>query len=618
MMKQFHAPELKSVKLKDPVFAARQTACFQSTISACIEQSVKTGRIQAFDLSWKEGMPNEPHFFWDSDVAKVLEGMAYTLALSPNDELEKTYDEWVDLICSAQQPDGYLNIYFTVVKPEGRFKNLAFAHELYCAGHLIEAAVAGYEALGKRKLLDCLCRYADYLCSVFGFEEGKRRGWPGHEEIELALAKLYKVTGKEEYKKLLQYFVNDRGTEPNFYVEVEQDPGVPEYAQAAVPVREQTAGTGHAVRQIYLCCGMADLAKLDEDQTLLDACERLHDHIVSKQMYLTGGIGSIFSGERFGVDYDLSNGRLMYAESCAAMGFALFAIRMFNNTGDSKYLDTAERCIYNGVFSGISVEGDKFFYANYLESDENYTPSFPRERQPWFGCSCCPTSFARFIPQLGKFVYSVNEADNEISLNIPAASHADLNLKDNRVSFDVEGNYPYDGNILIKAESQKEFTLHFRIPGWCRKWSAKLNGKPITDRSLNRKWEKGDVLELDLDMPAEWIYTNPRVTTNTGRIAITRGPVVYALEEIDQSCPVRELILKTNEPLKVIHGVDGLPEGTVMIEGQALRETFTGEELYPTSSPEYSETVFRAIPYALWQNRGLFNMAVWNRRDFRR
>ena len=614
-MKKFTAPELKSVLLKDSVMAPRQKNCYAATIPQCIKQTIDTGRIQAFALNWKEGMPKKPHIFWDSDVAKVLEGMAYALALNPDPALEKIYDEWVDLICSAQQPDGYLNVYFTVVKPEDRFKHLSYAHELYCAGHLIEAAVAGYQSLGKTKLLDCLCRYADYLCSVFGFEEGKRRGWPGHEEIELALAKLYRLTKKEEYRKLLQYFINDRGTEPNFFSEVEKDPASRKYAQADVPVREQTAGTGHAVRQIYLCCGMADLAEIDQDESLLAVCERLHDHIVSKQMYLTGGIGSNFYQEKFSVDYDLSNGGLMYAESCAAMGFALFAIRMFNITGDTKYLDTVERCIYNGILSGISLDGNKFFYTNYLEVDENLKPSVDsKERQPWFICSCCPTSFSRFLPQLGKFLYSVSEKENEITLNIPAANHAELNLNENKINIDIDGIYPYDGKILIKIISEGKFSLNCRIPGWCRKWTAKLNGETISDLHITRKWNIGDILEINLDMPPVWIYANPRITTNTGRIAIMRGPVVYALEEIDQTGPVRELILKTEEPLETGYGLAGLPEGTPFIKGKAVRETFAGNELYPETPPEYTETEFLAIPYALWQNRGATNMAVWIRR----
>lgn len=615
-MKKFTAPELKSVLLKDSVMAPRQKNCYAATIPQCIKQTTDTGRIQAFALNWKEGMPNRPHIFWDSDVAKVLEGMAYALALNPDPALEKIYDEWVDLICSAQQPDGYLNVYFTIVEPEKRFKHLAWAHELYCAGHLMEAAVAGYEALGKRKLLDCLCRYADYLCSIFGFEDGKRRGWPGHEEIELALAKLYRVTQKEDYRKLLQYFINDRGTEPNYFVTGENDTASLKYAQAEVPVREQKAGIGHAVRQIYLCCGMADLAGIDNDRSLLDTCERLHDHIVSRQMYLTGGIGSSFAGEKFSVDYDLSNGGLMYAESCAAMGFALFAIRMFNITGNTKYLDTVERCIYNGILSGISLDGNKFFYTNYLEVDENLQPAVvSKERQPWFDCSCCPTSFSRFLPQLGTFIYSINETGNEITLNIPAANHAELILNGEKIIFDLQSKYPYDGKISLKITSEKEFSLKFRIPGWCRKWSAKLNGKEISDSQIIRKWNQEDSLELDFEMPPEWIYTNPKVTTNAGRIAIMRGPLVYALEEIDQSCPVRELILNTKAPLNPVPAPTGLPEETIAIEGQALRETFSGNELYTTAQPEYSETIFRAIPYALWQNRGASNMAVWIRRS---
>lgn len=614
-MRRFSPPALTAVSLNDPVMSPRQKKCYQATIPQCIKQTVETGRIDAFRLDWKEGMPNQPHYFWDSDVAKVLEGMAYALALSPDPELEKTYDSWVDLICSAQQPDGYLNIYFTVVKPENRFKNLSYAHELYCAGHLMEAAVAGYEALGKRKLLDCLCRYADYLCSVFGFEEGKRRGWPGHEEIELALAKLYRVTQKEEYRKLLRYFINDRGTEPNYYDEIEHDSAVRKYLQADVPVREQTAGTGHAVRQIYLCSGMADLAALDEDESLLEACERLHDHIVSKQMYITGGIGSFFFQERFSKDYNLSNGSLMYAESCAAMGFALFAIRMYNITGNTKYLDTVERCIYNGILSGISLDGNKFFYTNYLEVDENLDSSYAKTRQPWFGCACCPTSFARFIPQLGKFIYSIDRDKEEISLNIPAANSAQLDLNGKSVQINVEGNYPYDGKICIRIESDAEFTLKCRIPGWCRKWNASLNGTAIQDLSLKRKWNHGDCIELNLDMPPELIYANPRITTNTGRAAIMRGPVVYAIEEKDLPCPVRELVLNPGEPLHLTSAPEGLPADVPAIEGIAFREYFAGEELYPVTPPERCEVKIKAIPYALWDNRGENNMAVWIRRS---
>ncbi|MBO7148033.1 MAG: glycoside hydrolase family 127 protein [Lentisphaeria bacterium] len=615
-MKTLCSPALKDIRLTDPVLRFRQERCFDSTIPAVIAQTLKSGRIQAFALKWKEGMPDKPHIFWDSDVAKVMEGMAYTLALSPDPDLEKIYEEWVDLICSAQQPDGYLNVYFTIVEPEKRFANLMYDHELYCAGHLIEAAVAGYEALGKRKLLDCLCRYADYLCSVFGYEEGKRRGWPGHEEIELALAKLYRVTRKENYLKLLQYFINDRGTSPNFYVESEgKNSAALMQVQAVRPVREQKKAEGHAVRQIYLACGMADLAALDQDESLLTACRELYDNITLRQMYVTGGIGSCFAQERFTVDYDLTNGNLMYAESCAAMGLAFFAWRMYNVTGETKYMDTVERCLYNGILSGIGLCGDKFFYANYLEMDENHSSRFSRTREPWFDCACCPTSFARFIPQFGRFLYSVDPTEELVMINIPAANHAELELNGRKIVLDIAGKYPYDGMIKITVGTSGRFALQPRIPGWCGKYSLCLNGKLQENWCIRRDWNAGDVLELDLEMPPEWIYSHPKVTSNSGRVAIMRGPLVYALEEIDQNVPVRSLILKTSSPLKIVSSAFEILKDVPVLEGVAESETFPDESLYSTQPPIVSTVTFRAIPYALWQNRGDTNMAVWMRRS---
>ncbi|MBR4075427.1 MAG: glycoside hydrolase family 127 protein, partial [Lentisphaeria bacterium] len=322
-MRKFNRPALCDVRPADPVFAKRIATGIARTIPAAMEKTVETGRLDAFRLNWQEGQPNKPHIFWDSDTAKVLEGMAYSLALQPDPELEKTYDEWVDLICSAQQEDGYLNTYYTQFEQDQRWQHLSWAHELYCAGHLMEAAVAGYECLGKRKLLDCLCRYADYIDSVFGLEEGKRRGWPGHEEIELALIRLYRATGNERYLKLSSYFVNDRGTEPNVF-EMETGGGNSTALQAHLPVREQDTPVGHAVRMVYLLAGMADVADEENDPSLLAACDRLFEALRQKKMYITGGIGSSFSGEKFTIPYDLTNGSLMYAESCAAIGLAQF------------------------------------------------------------------------------------------------------------------------------------------------------------------------------------------------------------------------------------------------------------------------------------------------------
>ena len=611
-MRKFNRPALCDVRPADPVFAKRIATGIARTIPAAMEKTVETGRLDAFRLNWQEGQPNKPHIFWDSDTAKVLEGMAYSLALQPDPELEKTYDEWVDLICSAQQEDGYLNTYFTQIEQDQRWKHLSWAHELYCAGHLMEAAVAGYECLGKRKLLDCLCRYADYIDSVFGLEEGKRRGWPGHEEIELALIKLYRATGNERYLKLSSYFVNDRGTEPNVFQQENGDRGL--NLQAHAPVREQDSAVGHSVRAVYLYAGMADVADEENDASLLAACDRLFEDIRQRKMYVTGGIGSSFNGEKFTIPYDLTNGSLMYAESCAAIGLAQFAIRMFNITGESKYLDVAELALYNGTLSGISTQGDTYFYTNYLEVDENLQTynAGAKERQPWFSCSCCPTSFARFIPQLGTFLWSAG--DNGIAMNIPAACHADLKLKDGRtVSCRVEGNYPYDGAVRITMETSGDYRLTLRIPAWCKGYSVKVNGV-AAEAVIERSWNAGDVVELDLEMPVSVIRSNTRVTGNNGRVALKRGPVIYALEQIDQTVPVREMILDLNAGFRLVPAPEGLPEGTLAIAGSAIREFFKDDAaLYTDNAPVTEPATFTAIPYALWQNRGAGNMAVWVR-----
>ena len=619
-MKKISFAALRNVKLNDPVFSFRQEQFGKVTLPSVIAQTEKTGRIDAFSLSWKEGMKNKPQYYWDSDVAKVMEGIAYFLALKSDKDLEKLYDNWVKKICSAQQEDGYLNSCVTTLEPEKRFANLTLNHELYCAGHLMEAAVAGYEELGKRELLDCLCRYADYIAGYFGKEEGKKRGWPGHEEIELALAKMYKVTGKGEYKDLMRYFINDRGTEPNYFLEEGSLRNMIVFRnfQAAEPVREMKEVYGHAVRMIYLLCGMADLAELDNDTELFKVCEKLFEDITNKKMYITGGIGSSFHSENFSCAYDLTNGSLMYAESCAAMGFALFASRMFLLTKENKYMDIVEKCLYNGILSGISLHGDEFFYTNYLEVDENLQVynSGSKVRKEWFSCSCCPTSYARFIPQIGKFIYSLDEENKVIYLNIPAANHGELFLAGKKIILDVEGNYPYDGNIVVKAGSEGKFTLNMRIPSWYKNHTIHVNGEKCHSSVITREWKKGDKVELFLDMPPKFMYADSRITGNCGRCAITRGPIVYALEEIDQKHPVREIILQRTLPLSLAELPATFPEEVkaIAITGKAFHEKRENNgELYTEERGSLEEVDFIAIPYALWQNRGESNMAVWMR-----
>lgn len=622
-MKKYSTPGISQIIPEDPVFAGRVKQCLDRTIAANMEKIISTGRLEAFKLNWKEGNGEAPHIYWDSDTAKVLEGMAYALALRPDPELEKSYDEWVDLIVSAQQPDGYLNTHFTVTEQDKRWRTLMYSHELYCAGHLIEAAAAGYECLGKRKLLDCICRYVDYIDSIFGAEPGKRRAWSGHQEIELALMRLHKITGNERHRALAAYFVNDRGVEPNIFVEEVNAKISPpplgkmdmSYFQAHVPVREQHEAIGHAVRAVYLYAGMADVAESCNDSELLDACAELFDSIVKKRMYIHGGIGSTFLGERLTIDYDLSNSSIMYAESCAAMGLVQFARRMFNITGEDKYLDIMEQALYNGVLSGISLQGDTFFYDNYLEVDDClmlYNVG-SKVRQPWFFCSCCPTSYARFIPQLGSFLWSAGK--DSIHMNIPAACSGSLTLADGRtLGVKVRGNYPYNGSINIELCTAGTYKVELRIPAWCRKYSVKINGQACAN-VIERNWCAGDIIELELDMPITMNRSNFKVCGNAGKVVIKRGPVIYALEQTDNQYPVRELKIKTSSPMSFTE-VPGLPENTPAITGKAVREYFCNDDLYTDAEPMREETTFTAIPYALWQNRGETSaMHVWLREE---
>ena len=615
--KNYRNADITKVIPQDNIFQPRIETCYKSTIPSSIKKCYDTGRIDAFKLNWQEGMPNKPHIFWDSDVAKVLEGIANILALYPDKELEAEYDKIIDLIASAQQEDGYLNSFFTSVSSD-RWKGLYMGHELYCAGHLIEAAVAAYELLGKTKLLDVVCRYADYIDSYFGTEPEKIQGIPGHEEIELALIRLYQATGNKRYFNLSKYFIDQRGTTPNYFAEVEGKTYAQiERFQAHKPVREQTEAVGHSVRAVYLYCGMADVATLSDDEKLFRACETLFENITRKRMYITGGIGSSFSGEIFTTDYDLSNGSLMYAESCAAIGLARFASRMFNATGDGRYAEIVEKTIFNGILSGISLQGDKFFYTNYLEVDDNtycYNHG-AKTREPWFDCSCCPTNFCRFLPEMLGYVWS--SGDNELLLNIPIANtfHGELG------EVKVQGNYPYNGEITIKVRSDKDFTLRIRIPEWCKNYKFSLNGQniePVIELGyavFKRSWQKSDVIKCNFDMPIKVMRSNLKVTGNTGRIALMRGPLVYACETIDNPKGIANMIIKSKQNFECCN-VAGLPEGTVGIKGKAIVETMTDpDELYTSQELKREEIEFIAIPYALWDNRGKANMAVWLRSE---
>ena len=614
-MKRYAAPAPSAVSLADPVLAPRVEANRTATIPACLRHFEKEHCIDALKLKWKKGDKWYPHIFWDSDVAKVAEGMARELARRPDPALAKKLDGLARLIVSAQQPDGYLNTHFTLVEPEKRWTNLHDWHELYCAGHLMEAAAAHFEATGQRFFLDAMSRYADLIAKTFGRGRGRKRGYPGHEEIELALCRLAEATGKGKYLDLAAYFVDERGRKPNYYVEKEGwESSRLEYLQAHKPPREQREAVGHSVRWAYLCCGMADVAAATGDESLLEACRAMWENATGRRMLLTGGIGTDRYNEAFERDWKLDN-LTAYAESCAAIGLALFSGRMHAITGEARYLDVVERALYNGIPSGVSLSGDRFFYQNPLASGAD-SPYY-RERQSWFACSCCPTNFSRFWPQAAQLCWSL--APGEVRLCIPAASELGL---ENGLSIRVTGGYPYDGKIAIrfrgKARPAAPFAFSIRIPDWCAKFSLAVNGRRVAAKakrgfvSLKRAWAPGDEVALDLAMPVRVLRANDNVAADAGRIALQRGPLVYALESVDNGPALQRLSIPAKQGFRLV-AAKGLPRGTVAIAGRAFETTRPGGALYSDAAPRTRARRFTAIPYALWQNRGPAEMQVWTR-----
>ena len=581
--------------------------------------------------------------FQDSHVAKWLEAVAYSLQMHPDPELEKEADEVIDLIGRAQQPDGYLNTYYIINGLDKRWTNLHECHELYCAGHMIEAAVAYYEATGKRKFLDIVCKFADHIDSVFGPEEGKLKGYPGHQEIELALVKLFRVTKNEKYLNLAKFFLDERGKDP-YYFDIEwekrgktsywtgarsQPPSKSkEYNQAHLPVREQTEAVGHSVRAVYMYAAMVDVAIETEDKELLEACHRLWDNIVSKRMYITGGIGSQVHGEAFSFDYDLPNDTA-YAETCAAIGLVFFAHRMLKIEPKAEYADAMERALYNGVISGITLDGKRFFYVNPLEVDPEACEKngnmrhVKPTRQKWFGCACCPPNIARLLASLGHYIYGLN--NNTIYTHLYIDSKAKLEVGGTEVEITQKTNYPWDGKVVINLnlDEAKEFGLAVRIPGWCRESRLKLNGQEIDLASITvdgyavvqRLWKDGDRLELDLRMEPVRVRSNPKVKANVGKVAIQQGPIVYCLEEADNGPELHSLILPKDAALKSSFREDMLGGiNVITAEGQRIKEDAWGPELYRAEvSIEYEPAKLTFIPYYAWANRQIGEMTVWVR-----
>lgn len=568
--------------------------------------------------------------FQDSDVAKWLEGAAYSLAQNPDAELERRCDEIIELIGEAQQKDGYLNTYFTVKEPEKRWTNLHEAHELYCAGHMIEAAVAYAECTGKVRLLEIMCGMADHIYRHFIEEDAE--GYPGHPEIELALMRLYRSTKEEKYKELALHFINVRGVDPDYYKkEMEKNPwrvwgnnpDDKEYAQNYAPVRQQDKAVGHAVRAVYLYTGMADAAMETGDTELAEACKTLWNNITQHRMYVTGAIGSAYEGEAFTKDDHLPNDTA-YAETCAAIGLIFFSNKMLYLAHDGKYADVMERALYNCVLAGMQLDGTKFFYVNPLEvlpgiSGEAQTHKHALPVRPkWFACACCPPNVARLLGSVAEYAWHV--IPGTLFSNLFVAGTLDVTEHFGGKVI-LKTTYPYDNKLEYRFVPQEgkeimEVPLAIRIPAWSRETRICLNGNH-TDYEIHDGYAymKGaysaeDVITVEFDMTVRRVYTSNRVSANTGKAALQRGPLIYCAEGVDNENDILSLSLKRDGEVKISEYLPGELFGIRKLYAEGYRET-VNEELYSFDRQEKKPCQVTLVPYYTWGNRGLNQMRVW-------
>ncbi|QMI03443.1 glycoside hydrolase family 127 protein [Citrobacter sp. RHB25-C09] len=579
--------------------------------------------------------------FQDSDVAKWLEAVAWSLCQKPDPELEKTADEVIELIAAAQCDDGYLNTYFTVKSPLERWTNLAECHELYCAGHMIEAGVAFFQATGKRRLLEVVCRLADHIDRVFGPGENQLHGYPGHPEIELALMRLFEVTQQPRYLALVNYFVEQRGTQPHFYDEEYEKRGQTSYwntygpawmvkdkaySQAHQPLSEQQAAIGHAVRFVYLMTGVAHLARLSQDERKRQDCLRLWQNMAQRQLYITGGIGSQSSGEAFSSDYDLPNDTV-YAESCASIGLMMFARRMIEMEADSQYADVMERALYNTVLGGMALDGKHFFYVNPLEVHPktlkfNHIYDHVKPvRQRWFGCACCPPNIARVLSSIGHYIYTPRE--EALYINLYIGNSVEIPIGNDALKLRISGNYPWHEDVTIAIESPLtvQHTLALRLPDWCPDAKVTLNGLAVEQvirkgyMHITRRWQEGDTLTLTLPMPVRRVYGNPLVRHVAGKVAIQRGPLIYCLEQADNGEELHNLWLPEVSKFAVFEG-KGLFAHKMLIQAEGLKQsaadaTQTSLWHYDTAPGSWLPHTLTFIPWFSWANRGEGEMRIW-------
>ena len=619
-------------EIADAFWAPRIGKNRDVTIPHNLEYCEKTGRVQNFVVAAKkaDGAFQGVFGFDDSDVYKVIEGAAYSLGLSKDPQLDRQLDDVIAKIAAAQEPDGYLytvgQIGKTAEKPicctgMTRWVDERTSHELYNAGHLFEGAVAHFEATGKRNLLDVATKNADLLTHVFG--PGKNMLVPGHEEVEMGLVKLYRVTGKKEYLDLARFFLDQRGNAKGHEL-------YGPYNQDHMPIIQQATSVGHAVRAAYLYSGMADVAALTGAEGYVPALDRIWSDVVSTKLYVTGGIGAEHEGESMGDEFQLPN-RTAYAETCAAIANAMWNYRLFRLHGDAKYIDVLERTAYNAILSGVALSGNQFFYVNPLASDAKFAFNADKStgRRPWFRCSCCPPNVARFLASFGTYLYAQDGDGIYVNLFVAGKTRVDLNGR--HVELRQATEYPWKGDVAIsvKPDSAAEFALHVRVPGWAREqpvpselykykdgaglpYTLSVNGQPVKaelDRGyavLKRRWKAGDTVQLSLPMPVRRLVSDERVAANRGRVAIERGPIVYTIESVDNGGDVFNVVLPDAAVLTAQQRPD-LLGGVTVITGKALG-------LYPGDDGRTvvtKEQEFVAVPYNVWSNRGEDRMAVW-------
>ncbi len=565
----------------------------KSVVKNVYNRFKETGRFDALRCDWREGAPNKPHIFWDSDVVKWMEGVAYLMEESPEPELEALVDEMIDNIAQNQRSDGYFNSYFLSVEPSKIFTNRDW-HELYCVGHTIEAAIAYHKATGKDKLLNCVLKNVDMIYRVFVEEQGAAFVTPGHEEIELALLKLYNYLGNEKHLELARFFIDQRGNNDG----EEKSSQI----QSNLPLREISEAVGHSVRACYLYTAMAMLAKIDGDDKLKAACDRVFDDIVNCKMSITGGVGADHTGEKFSYKYDLPNSDT-YNETCAAISLAMFAGAMMEMDVNSRYGDAIERIYYNGFISGLSLDGEKFFYTNPLEIDrKKYARSTYQpicERVKVFNCSCCPPNVVRMLASIPRYMYTTD--GDTIYCNQFAQSETKLQIGGKDAILTQTTDYPNNGKITFKYKGEP-MTLYVRIPDWCVEYEGD------TENGFARfELSDGDSVTVDLPMKIHFIEANPYVQDNSGRYAVQRGPIVYCMEEIDNGENLRDITLLENSEKKVVCE-EGIPAPVIFIGAERRPAT---NQLYSIKNDERVSFTARLIPYFAFANREATDMLVW-------